>query len=194
LSIAREARCYAAGAKRQALEDGRYHWRLTTFAYPTFTAIPGPKLDGCFFVIPRDDETSWWFMIRPLLDASQVREPDLSNRDPYRLLQYGRAEFDATLAHQPNSWRLARNGDNDYLIDRDMQRRVNYTGLPTNRVQDAAVTETMGPIYDRTQEHPEWFRQAPLEVVSPDADMPTLWERHHADFLNEFAGTASVLS
>lgn len=35
--------------------------------------------------------------------------------------------------------------------------------------------------------HPDWFRQAPLEVVSPEEDMPTLWERHHADFLGEFA-------
>jgi phthalate 4,5-dioxygenase oxygenase subunit len=212
---------FVYGAKRQALEDGRFHWRLTTFAYPTFTAIPGPKLGGCFFVIPRDDETSWWFMIRPLVNArSDVPVADLSNRDPYRLLQYGRQTPDSTLDHEPGSWRLARNGDNDYLIDRDMQRRVNYTGLPTNRVQDAAVTESMGHIYDRTQEHlgaadsaiiqmrrhlmrlaealqrgdepdlaahPEWFRQAPLEVVSPEEDMPALWERHHAAFVSEFA-------
>jgi phthalate 4,5-dioxygenase len=213
---------FVYGAKRQALEDGRYHWRLTTFAYPTFTAIPGPKLGGCFFVIPRDDETSWWFMIRPLLDPSQIREPDMRSRDPYRLLQYGREVTDPTLGHEPGSWRQARNGDNDYLIDRAMQRKVNYTGLPTNRVQDAAVTESMGKIYDRTQEHlgaadtaiiqmrrhlmglaealqrgdepalaahPEWFRQAPLEVVSPEEDMPALWEQHHTDFLAEFGGT-----
>jgi phenylpropionate dioxygenase-like ring-hydroxylating dioxygenase large terminal subunit len=211
---------FVYGAKRQALEDGRYHWRLTTFAYPTFTAIPGPKLGGCFFVIPRDDATSWWFMIRPLIDQTQVREPELGYRDPYRLLQYGRQTPDATLEHEPGSWRLARNADNDYLIDRDMQRRVNYTGLPTNRVQDAAVTESMGKIYDRSQEHlgaadsaiiqmrrhlmrlaealqrgeepdvaahPEWFRQAPLEAVSPEEDMPTLWENHHVAFLSEFA-------
>jgi len=215
---------FVYGAKRQALEDGRYHWRLTTFAYPAFTAIPGPKLGGCFFVIPRDDETSWWFMIRPVLDPSQVREPDLSSRDPYHLLQYGRQTLDSTLEHEPGSWRQGRNGDNDYLIDRDMQRRVNYTGLPTNRVQDAAVTESMGKIYDRTQEHlgaadtaiiqmrrhlmqlaealargdepelsahPEWFRQAPLEVVTPEEEMPAVWERHHSAFLNEFSGTAA---
>jgi phthalate 4,5-dioxygenase len=214
---------FVYGAKRQALEDGRYHWRLTTFAYPTFTAIPGPKLGGCFFLIPRDDKTSWWFMIRPRVNQAPVPAPDLGNRDPYRLLQYGRQTPDPTLEHEPGSWRLARNADNDYLIDRDMQRRINYTGLPTNRVQDAAVTESMGSIYDRTQEHlgaadtaiiqmrrhlmrlaealqrgeepdvaahPEWFRQAPLEVVSPEEDMPALWQRHHAEFLSEFAPTA----
>src|SRR5206468_12626054 len=40
-----------------------------------------------------------------------------------------------------------------YLIDREIQRTQNYTGLPGNRVQDAMVTESMGPIYDRRSEH-----------------------------------------
>jgi phthalate 4,5-dioxygenase len=206
---------FVYGAKRQALEDGRYHWRLTTFAYPTFTAIPGPRLGGCFFVIPRDDETSWWFMIHPRLDDASTRPLDLSSRDPYELLLYGRPH-DPSLTLEPNSWRLARNGKNDYLIDRQMQRTVNYTGLPTNRVQDAAVTESMGPVYDRTQEHlgaadtaiiqmrrhlmhlaeqlqngrepelpqhPEWFRQAPLEVVTAEEDLQRLWETHRREFL-----------
>jgi hypothetical protein len=35
--------------------------------------------------------------------------------------------------------------------------------------------------------HPDWFRQAPLEVVSPEEDMPTLWEQHQASFAREFA-------
>jgi hypothetical protein len=34
-----------------------------------------------------------------------------------------------------------------------MQRTFNYTGLPGNRAQDQAVTESMGPILDRTTEH-----------------------------------------
>jgi phthalate 4,5-dioxygenase len=211
---------FVYGAKRQALEDGRYHWRLTTFAYPTFTAIPGPRLGGCFFVIPRDDESSWWFMIRPRVDDTPVPPPDLSSRDPYGLLLYGR-QFDPSLSHAPDSWRLARNASNDYLIDRDLQRKVNYTGLPTNRVQDAAVTESMGTIYDRTQEHlgaadsaiiqmrrhlmhmaeqlehgrePElpqhadWFRQAPLELVTAEEDLQQLWETHHRDFLASYVG------
>src|SRR4030095_3361224 len=42
---------------------------------------------------------------------------------------------------------------NDYLIDREMQRKVNYTGIVGVSNQDFAVTESMGPIYDRTKEH-----------------------------------------
>jgi phthalate 4,5-dioxygenase len=46
-----------------------------------------------------------------------------------------------------------RNKDNDYLIDRPRQRTFNYSGLPGNRVEDAAMTESMGPIYERTRKY-----------------------------------------
>ena len=43
---------------------------------------------------------------------------------------------------------------NDYLIDRALQRSgKSYTGIPGIRQQDMAVTESMGPIFDRTSEH-----------------------------------------
>jgi phthalate 4,5-dioxygenase oxygenase subunit len=46
---------------------------------------------------------------------------------------------------------------NDYLIDRELQASNKgigaYTGIVNGRLQDAAVTETMGPIYDRSHEH-----------------------------------------
>ena len=44
--------------------------------------------------------------------------------------------------------------ENDYLIDREAQKNWDsYTGIPGIRQQDMAVTETMGPIYNRRQEH-----------------------------------------
>ena len=46
-----------------------------------------------------------------------------------------------------------RNADNDYLIDREMQRTQNFTGIPVIRTQDTAMTESMGGIVDRSQEH-----------------------------------------
>src|SRR5207248_3152638 len=43
---------------------------------------------------------------------------------------------------------------NDYLIDRQAQRSMHsFTGIPGIRQQDMAVTESMGPIYDRESEH-----------------------------------------
>jgi phthalate 4,5-dioxygenase len=46
-----------------------------------------------------------------------------------------------------------RNADNDYLIDRQMQRTQNFTGIQVIRSQDTAMTESMGGIVDRSQEH-----------------------------------------
>jgi hypothetical protein len=45
------------------------------------------------------------------------------------------------------------NRHNDYLIDRGMQKTVNYTGIRGISEQDMAMTQSMGPIYDRSQEH-----------------------------------------
>jgi hypothetical protein len=43
---------------------------------------------------------------------------------------------------------------NDFLIDRDAQRRMeDYTGIMGTLVQDQAVTTSMGAIYDRSSEH-----------------------------------------
>ena len=59
-------------------------------------------------------------------------------------------------------FRPIANKNNDYLIDRDLMRDIEkdpsrdmtgtYTGLP-NPAQDPMAQETMGAIYDRTQEH-----------------------------------------
>ena len=43
--------------------------------------------------------------------------------------------------------------ENDYTIDREIQKTVNYTGIVNGREQDLAIVETMGPVLDRTVEH-----------------------------------------
>jgi hypothetical protein len=50
-------------------------------------------------------------------------------------------------------FRLVQNRSNDYLIDREAQKTNSYTGIPGIHQQDQAITESMGTIYERTQEH-----------------------------------------
>src|ERR1700680_2771450 len=50
-------------------------------------------------------------------------------------------------------WRPVANQENDYLIDRDAQRTISYTGIDGVFPQDSAVTESMGEISNRTLEH-----------------------------------------
>ncbi|HEU0168500.1 MAG TPA: hypothetical protein VFS62_12045, partial [Chloroflexota bacterium] len=51
-------------------------------------------------------------------------------------------------------FRLAANRANDYLIDREWQRSGgDFTGIAGVPTQDQAITESMGTIYNRNNEH-----------------------------------------
>src|SRR5262249_7499834 len=50
------------------------------------------------------------------------------------------------------TFKLKANAANDYLMSRERQKTVNYTGIEGTNTQDFAVQESMGPIYDRTRE------------------------------------------
>ena len=51
------------------------------------------------------------------------------------------------------TFRSVGNPRNDWLIDRQMQRKENFTGIQFVNSQDRAVQEAMGPIVDRSKEH-----------------------------------------
>jgi len=53
----------------------------------------------------------------------------------------------------PGTFKLKADASNDYLMSRERQKTVNYTGIEGTNTQDFAVQESMGAIYDRTQEH-----------------------------------------
>jgi hypothetical protein len=54
---------------------------------------------------------------------------------------------------QTADFRKIRNKDNDWLIDRRVQKFETYTGIEGINTQDHAITESMEPIVDRTEEH-----------------------------------------
>jgi hypothetical protein len=54
----------------------------------------------------------------------------------------------------PRTFIPLRNKDNNYLLDRALQRSGrSYTGIRGIREEDLAVQESMGVIFDRTIEH-----------------------------------------
>ncbi|MGH2364257.1 MAG: Rieske 2Fe-2S domain-containing protein [Chloroflexota bacterium] len=156
LTITRETDFgFVYGARRHA-PDGKYYWRVTTFVLPTFTQIPSLSSAGNgIFTVPMDDQHTWWVYA----GMNGQRLGNLAGRadTPEKVELLTRAMSgdanDATLGLIPGTWRKVRNHSNDFLLDRAMQRTVNYTGLVGNRAQDSAVTESMGAIYDRTREH-----------------------------------------
>jgi nitrite reductase/ring-hydroxylating ferredoxin subunit len=132
------------GASRE-MDDEQLYWRITQWLMPCFTLVPGDP-DGsllCQIRVPVDDEHHWlirlrWNALRPLPAAE-------------------RAEYErggSFYARQiPGSYITVANKGNDYLIDRHKQRTVNYSGLESVPIEDTAMMESMGPIYDRSQEH-----------------------------------------
>jgi phthalate 4,5-dioxygenase oxygenase subunit len=132
------------GARRNA-EEGKYYWRLTPWVMPSFTMVP-PRGDhpvhGHFWV-PIDDENCWVFTF----DYLPTRVLSVEERQ---------AMIDGHGVHSeniPGTYRPVRNKENDYLMDREAQKKgVTYSGVTGIALQDASLQESMGPIVDRSKE------------------------------------------
>jgi phthalate 4,5-dioxygenase len=133
------------GARRNA-EDGKYYWRITPWVMPNFTMVP-PRGDhpvhGHFWV-PIDDHNCWAYSF----DYHPVRALTGTERQ---------AMIDGHGVHSrniPGTFQPMANMDNDYLIDREAQRRgETYSGVAGIAMQDASLQESMGTIQDRTREN-----------------------------------------
>ncbi len=150
------------GAYRPAEAD-TYYWRIAHFLFPFFTMIPTGILGMQVLVrawVPVDDEHIMFWSIA----APRSRVGSGAAGGAAGLNAGGRAvaaagarpggfEFLPDSPDWLGKFRLAQNKDNDYLIDREAQRTQSFTGIAGIHQQDQAVTESMGPIYDRTQEH-----------------------------------------
>jgi phthalate 4,5-dioxygenase len=133
------------GARRNA-EPGSYYWRITPWVIPNFTMVP-PRGDhpvhGHFW-IPIDDENCWTFSFdyHPVRPLSEVERQAMIDG------------FGVHCEYEPGTFRPLQNKDNDYMIDRDAQRRGDtYSGVKGIAMQDASLQESMGPVVDRSKEN-----------------------------------------
>jgi nitrite reductase/ring-hydroxylating ferredoxin subunit len=137
-------------ASRHAGLDDNYH-RIGHFAMPCWTMSPSDPLGyiraRCW--LPVDDEHSMLIVI-------MGRRPEFTGKDGKGKTIPGLA---SPIQYLPNTsdwngrFRIANNRSNDHLIDRTLQRDGSYSGIHAIPVQDQAITESMGPIADRTREH-----------------------------------------
>ena len=103
-----------------------------------------PTLNGHVWV-PIDDEQTWVYNFMYSADERVPIPPAYAWADEEK---FGRGKDDLL-----PGYRLKRNIDNDYLIDRRQQRTKNFTGITGVNTQDFALQEGMGPIVDRSLEH-----------------------------------------
>ena len=136
---------FVVGGARKA--DGKeLYWRITQFMLPTHSitpsAMPGEVYYGYTWV-PVDDESCWIYIY---------------GWHPERALSAGeRAKFDTggygQFAELGPDYIPLRNRSNDYLIDREQQKHVSFTGVRGVAEQDTMAQESQGVIADRTKEH-----------------------------------------
>jgi len=138
------------GARRSLREDS-YYWRTTQFVLPFYGMFPA-GLDGnvpCHIWVPIDDDNtlSWG------LDWHPLRPYTAQERDASVQVSGGGAAYAPATSRAHGAFYTVANAANDYLMDREVQRRETFTGIPTVALQDTAVTESMGVITPRTKEH-----------------------------------------
>jgi nitrite reductase/ring-hydroxylating ferredoxin subunit len=120
---------------------GQQYVRLSSFVMPVFGCVPAGRppgeLDGyeIHMYVPHNDKLAWRY------DMGFRRNRPVTEEEVHRRKQI-----------KPDYTRI-RNARNHYLQDREMQKKVNYTGIPDFLNHDAVATETMGPIFDRSKEH-----------------------------------------
>src|SRR5215831_6472811 len=142
------------GAYRPAEAD-TYYWRIAHYLFPFFTMIPTGILGMQVLVrawVPVDDNhIMFWSLAAP-----RSRQGGGGAGSAQAIANGGRPpvfEYLPDTSDWRGKFRLTQNEANDYLIDREAQRTRSFTGIAGIHQQDQAVTESMGPIIDRTQEH-----------------------------------------
>ena len=133
------------GARRNA-DAGRYYWRITPWILPAHSIIPpraGHPL-GAHVWVPIDDEHCWAWSINYHPGRS------LTSKE----LEAMRSGKGIHVSYVPGTFVPLQNRRNDYLIDREKQRKgENFSGVEGIAMQDASLQESMGPIQDRTREN-----------------------------------------
>jgi phthalate 4,5-dioxygenase oxygenase subunit len=123
-------------------DDGRKAVSVRPFIVPFHCLLESVP----HIFVPSDDTHTWLYDVRASVDKPVDREASLAYRGE-------RVGPDVGSDHHK-----FRNASHNYLQDRKAQRERketwSYTGMAWGKPhQDMAVTESMGPIWDRTKEH-----------------------------------------
>jgi nitrite reductase/ring-hydroxylating ferredoxin subunit len=133
---------FVAGTGRE-VDQGEIRWAANLMIMP-FHKVFATQPNSAHIWVPIDDENTMLYSI----DFQPHRPLEEEEMKPSKTWQYIHTE------NSPGTDRATHNRDNDYMIDRELQRSGDsYTGMRGLAIQDCAIQESMGPIADRTMEH-----------------------------------------
>ncbi|MCX7237226.1 Rieske 2Fe-2S domain-containing protein [Polynucleobacter sp.] len=135
---------FVVGGSRMA-DEGKRYWRTAQFALPSHSTTPSTLPGETYFGytwVPINDESCWiytyaWNPERPLTEEEVSK------------FKGGHG----VIAEVDEHYIPIRNRSNNYLIDREMQKHINYTGVRGVAEQDAMIQDSQGRIADRASEH-----------------------------------------
>jgi hypothetical protein len=141
---------HAVDSNFGVIVGGRYvsgeaedYWRFNLFLMPFYSMPPGGATSKlCHAFVPIDDVTTARWSFTWNLDRPHA----------YRDVMAMRAGSGVHVALVPGTHTPQRVRANNYLIDRESQRTLSFTGIGGIGEQDFAVQEGMGVIVDRRRE------------------------------------------
>lgn len=143
-----------ARADGEGVED-EVNWRVSQFVLPFWTMTPGGSLDDHVLArawLPIDDHNTM-FVSLSQHGTQRTSMRGARNGKAIAGVASTAAEYNEANTGWLGRWRLKDNESNDWGLDRATQREESYTGIDTVHLQDQAVTESMGPVVDRSHEH-----------------------------------------
>ena len=133
-------------AAQRDVDENAFQWRINHYFFPLAVAIatpPGVTM-RCNIRVPIDDLHSWQYRVRwnpgRPLTAEELYEYKDAGVDYPELI--------------PGTYITKENRGNDFLIDREVQKGYNFSGIKSLPAQDMALqADQGGPIANRTREH-----------------------------------------
>lgn len=143
-----ETRAVPAGilmAARRNAEPETNYWRVNQWFLPGYTNWPiaGDNPQAGHAWVPIDNGNCWvftfsWHPARPLTEFERKQ------------MQAG---TDIHAQVDPVTFEPLQSASNDYAGEGSPKPHQPWKGIKKLQAQDIAMTESMGPLYDRTQEH-----------------------------------------
>ena len=133
------------------------HCRMASFLMPCYTMVPQGIVMANRTVrawVPMDDDHVIWFIMAapPLIPDNTLAVHD--GVSFIALAGFAGEEMVPRTTDWFGRYRPAPDESNDYRVNRDHWREgKSFTGLTSVSMEDHAVTESMGTIYNRSKEH-----------------------------------------
>ena len=136
---------FLIGGARNA-DPGDHYWRLTQYMLPTHSITPSAMPNETYYGyswVPIDDYSCWMYVYAWHPDQA------ISNEERKKYIKGGYGQF----AELGPGYVPLRNRSNSYLMSREEQKTISFTGIRGIAEQDQMAQESQGYMIDRTKEN-----------------------------------------